>query len=158
MSQRYRTNDGEYESKRTRDLGTDALPLFAGETGIEPPRARDVRESPEARRDRVIAGMGDEDKRRDWIDRIHAALVAKLARTNYDGVVSANEARSVYLAFPDADPSIDFRFLAALWRRAGWVLRDWDGKSEAPGTHCRRIARYRYDPKTAARGKTVEAA
>lgn len=153
---RYRTNDGEWESQRpTHDIGTDALPLFALATGVDaPPPNADT--SGDARRERVLAAL--EDRRKDWIDRIHAGLVAQLARAGYDGVVSANEARREYLTFPDCDPAVDFRFLAALWRRRGWVQVDMDGRSTAPDNHARRIARYRYDPSAAERAARTEAA
>lgn len=154
MSPRRRDTEWEHFGPK-RDLGVTGLSLFQQETGVTPAPAR---ESGEARRDRVIAGMGEEARRKDWIDRIHAALVERLARNGYAGVVSANEARAVYLGFPDADALIDFRFLAALWKKRGWLLHDWEGKSEASGNHARRIARYRFDPRAASRTETKGAA
>jgi hypothetical protein len=160
MTRRYRTNDGEWERRPpARDIGTDALPLFAGETGVDAPsraQAR-ARESGAERADRILEAMAAQ--RRDWIERIHAALVDRLGANGYEGVVSANEARAVYLTFPDANPAVDYRFLAALWKQHGWELADWFGVSEAPGTHGRKIARYRYNPSAAERARhSTEAA
>lgn len=137
----YRTNDGEFTPKRV-DLGVSGLSLFQTETGVTPPRPAPA--TGEQHRDRIVSAL--EAKRKDYIDRIHAALVAEMADTFYDGMCSANDARAIYLSFPDADPSIDFRFLAALWRKPGWVQVDMDGRSNAPDNHARRIARYRYVP------------
>lgn len=146
--------------RQKRDLGVDALPLFVGETGVDLPSPAEQRlhESPRARADRIVDAMSEQEQRRDWIARIHAALVARLATNRFEGLVSANEARAVYLTFADADPSIDFRFLAGLWKRAGWECVDFGAVSEAPGTHARRIARFRYNPSAAERSRSTEAA
>ena len=150
---RYRTNDGEYQPK-PRDLGTSGLSLFQAETGVTAPTPTPA--TGEQRRDRVLDAL--EAKRRDWIDRIHAALVRQLAANGYDGIVSANEARRVFATFADYDPTADLRFLPSVFRRAGWVYVDYDGVNDAPGTHGRRIMRYRYDPTAAERSASTEAA
>ena len=153
MSRSFRTNDGEYQRK-PRDLGVSGLGLWQGETGITPPPP--APDTGDARRERILSAL--EGKRRDWIDRIHAALVRQLAANGYEGVVSANEARSIFLAFPDLsdeDRATDLRFLASLWRRPGWVMLDMNGKSNADGNHARRIARFRYDPSAAERAESA---
>ena len=137
----YRTNDGEFQPKRV-DLGVSGLSLFQTETGVTPPKPAPA--TGEQHRDRIVSAL--EAKRKDYIDRIHRVLLTRFSLYGYDILVSANDARAIYLSFPDADPSIDFRFLAALWRKPGWVQVDMNGRSNAPDNHARRIARYRYEP------------
>ena len=141
--------------QQPRDLGTAGLSLFQTETGVTAPTPKPA--TGEQRRDRVLDAL--EAKRRDWIDRIHAALVRQLAANGYDGLVTVNDARAVFLALPglsDEDKAADLRFFGAVWKRPGWIVADWEGRSQH--RNASRIARFRYDPNAAERLTSGEAA
>lgn len=66
-----------------------------------------------------------------------------LARKRKDRTVTANDARKAYQALPDFDPDRDLRFLTGVFAdRTTWKLRDFNARSNAPGNHGRRIARF----------------
>lgn len=68
----------------------------------------------------------------------------QLARRRKDRTVTANDARRVYQASDEYDATRDLRFLAGVFTdRDTWRLRDFEARSDAPGNHGRRIARFR---------------
>lgn len=89
-------------------------------------------------RDRVIDTLAR--VRREWVSKIEERLIP-LAQEM--GIVTANDVRRVFESFTER-PELDTRFFVAVFKRPGWAFVDWDGKSDTPGNHARRIARWRW--------------